>query len=571
MFFVGLAADFDGTLATDGRVPADVLDGLREFRRTGRRLLLITGRELPDLRGNLGELALFDRIVAENGGVLFEPATERQSVLAAAPPAAFVDALRSRGVSPLSVGNVIVATWEPHQRTVLDVIKELGLELQIIFNKGAVMILPPGINKASGLAAALTELEMSAHNIVGIGDAENDHAFLQSCGCAVAVANALPMLKESADIVTHGARGAGVLEIIRDITGRDVDLLPSKRAGIAVGKATDTEVVSLVPGKGSILLAGQSGIGKSTIATALTERMAEMGYQFCILDPEGDFEGIRHAITVGDAKVPPAQDEILGLLKNPSNNLVVSALAIPFADRPGYLAELLPKIVALRAGNGHPHWLIVDEAHHVLPAESDVVSERFPHDISATIFITVHPDSISVPVLKTVRYILACGQEASSVIEVFCDAAGIEPPERAADCNEQSVLYWECGAAKPPLCLKPFAPETEHKRHTRKYAEGELPPDRSFYFRGPGLALNLRAQNLMTFVQLAEGVDDATWEFHLRAHDYSRWFRDTIKDGKLAAAALAIENAPKKNAAETRREICDEIRARYTAPARGAA
>lgn len=69
------------------------------------------------------------------------------------------------------MGRVIVATWEPHQTTVLEVIRELGLELHVIFNKGAVMILPSGVNKATGMAATLDELGLSPHNTVGIGDA----------------------------------------------------------------------------------------------------------------------------------------------------------------------------------------------------------------------------------------------------------------------------------------------------------------------------------------------------------------------------------------------------------------
>ena len=78
----------------------------------------------------------------------------------------------------------------------LEAIHELGLEWQIIFNKGAVMVLPPGVNKASGLAAALEALQLSPVNVVGIGDAENDHAFLSLCGCSVAVANALDAVKD---------------------------------------------------------------------------------------------------------------------------------------------------------------------------------------------------------------------------------------------------------------------------------------------------------------------------------------------------------------------------------------
>ena len=95
----------------------------------------------------------------------------------------------------------------------LEAIRELGLELQVIFNKGAVMVLPSGINKASGLAAALADLGLSSHNAAGVGDAENDHAFLGLCECSVAVANALPALKEQCDHVTEQPRGAGVAEL----------------------------------------------------------------------------------------------------------------------------------------------------------------------------------------------------------------------------------------------------------------------------------------------------------------------------------------------------------------------
>ncbi|MEU3164376.1 RNA-guided endonuclease TnpB family protein [Streptosporangium sp. NPDC006930] len=125
-------------------------------------------------------------------------------------------------MEPLRVGSAIVATTEPHAETVLDTIRELGLEMQVIFNKGAVMVLPSGINKATGLTAALAELEMSAHSTIGVGDAENDHAFLPACECAVAVANALPAVKERCDLVTEGEHGAGVVELIDRILENDL-------------------------------------------------------------------------------------------------------------------------------------------------------------------------------------------------------------------------------------------------------------------------------------------------------------------------------------------------------------
>src|SRR5262245_63193140 len=179
---MALATDYDGTLAHDGVVDADALAALERLKEAGRRLILVTGRELPDLQRAFPELACCDLIVAENGALLYEPGTGRETTLAPPPPEAFVARLRERGVHPLSVGRSIVASWEPMQDSVLETIRELGLELQIVFNKGAVMVLPTGVNKASGLAAALGEYGLSQQSVFGIWDAENGHAFLQMCG-----------------------------------------------------------------------------------------------------------------------------------------------------------------------------------------------------------------------------------------------------------------------------------------------------------------------------------------------------------------------------------------------------
>lgn len=212
-----LALDYDGTLATDGKVDEEVVRGLKRVIASGRRLLLVTGRELEELKGVFEGLSLFTSVVAENGAVLYIPATESIRLLAEAPPASFLEALRRRDVKPLSVGRVIVATWEPHQATVLEVIRESGLELELIFNKGAVMILPTGVNKATGLRAALAELGMPEERTVGVGDAENDHSFLRLCGVGIAVANAIPSLKAQSDAVTTRPRGQGVIEVIEGL------------------------------------------------------------------------------------------------------------------------------------------------------------------------------------------------------------------------------------------------------------------------------------------------------------------------------------------------------------------
>jgi hydroxymethylpyrimidine pyrophosphatase-like HAD family hydrolase len=229
MHYLALACDYDGTIAWDGRVNSDTLKALEALRKSGRKLILVTGRELDDLEKVFPRLDLFDRVVTENGALLYDPATREQKLLAEPPPEQFIKELIKRRPVELSVGRVIVATRRPHETDVIEVIRDLGLELQIIFNKGAVMVLPSGVNKATGLSVALQELSLSPHDVVGVGDAENDHAFLKLCGCSVAVSNALEALKKETDWITPSGNGAGIIELVETLLATDFEFL-EKRA-----------------------------------------------------------------------------------------------------------------------------------------------------------------------------------------------------------------------------------------------------------------------------------------------------------------------------------------------------
>jgi len=220
-----LACDYDGTLATDGVVDPPTLEALDRLRDSGRKLILVTGRELGDLLRVFPHIGRCERVVAENGALLYRPATGEELVLAEPPPAEFIAALREKKVRPLSLGRVIVATWEPFQTTVRETIRNLDLELQVVFNKGAVMVLPLGVDKAVGLQAALAEMELSLHQTVGVGDAENDEAMLSACHCSAAVANALQRTKDVADIITQADHGAGVAELIDRMIATDLQEL----------------------------------------------------------------------------------------------------------------------------------------------------------------------------------------------------------------------------------------------------------------------------------------------------------------------------------------------------------
>ena len=229
MRYTAIATDYDGTLAHDGKVDESTIGALVRANEAGLVNILVTGRELADLFNTFPQPALFKRIVAENGAVLYDPSTQAVRTLSVPPPPALLARLARQSV-PVSVGHTIVATVTPHEHAVLAAIRELSLEWHIIFNKGSVMALPVNVSKATGLAAVLEELGLASEDVVGIGDAENDQAFLAACGLSVAVANALPVVKEAADIVTRHARGAGVEELIdrllcgeRMVAGQSLD------------------------------------------------------------------------------------------------------------------------------------------------------------------------------------------------------------------------------------------------------------------------------------------------------------------------------------------------------------
>jgi len=570
MRYYALATDYDGTLASEGRVDEATLEALERLRNSGRRLILVTGREMNDLLQVFPQIDLFERVVAENGALLYRPATKETKRLADAPPEKFAKALRDRGVAPLSVGEVVVATWTPHEKIVLDTIRELGLELQVIFNKGAVMVLPSGVNKASGLAAALEELGLSSHNTVGVGDAENDHAFLNLCECAVAVANALPSLKEQADWVTQGSRGAGVTELIdRLLAGDLAELEPRlQRHEIPLGQREGGEEVNLKPYGVSVLLAGTSGGGKSTFATGFLERLSEQGYQFCIIDPEGDYQNFEGAVVLGTPQRAPTVEEAIQLLENPDENAVFNLLGIPMESRPAYFEGFLTAIMELRARTGRPHWIVIDETHHLLPASWAPALLTVPKELQGFLLITVHPDQVSRAVLSSVDLIIAIGSTPQETIRTFSATLSERTPSVPSISLEpgEAIGWWRRPKSEP-FWFRSIPPRMERRRHLRKYAEGELPPDRSFFFQGPEGQLNLRAQNLTLFMQLADGVDDATWIHHLRRGDYSRWFREMIKDDQLADEAAQIEAAGELSAKESRARIRAKIEARYTHPA----
>jgi len=569
MRYLALATDYDGTLAHDGIVGAATIQALERLIHSGRSLILVTGRELPDLQSIFPRLELFERVVAENGALLYRPATHEKRTLAERPPELFLDSLKKRGVPDLSVGDVIVATWHPYQTEVMEAIRDSGLELQIVFNKDAVMILPTGVNKMTGLCAALDELKLSPHNVAGVGDAENDHAFLEFCECSIAVANAIPALKERADLVTQAERGAGVVELIDKLIDNDLADVSGRLAGssILIGQEDGSPVTLPVYGS-NVLVCGQSGSGKSTLVTGLLERIIDLKYQICLVDPEGDYENLPGCRIVGDEKQAPSIKQVKQALEEPATQIIVNLVGVSPSDRPDCYASLVAEIQDLRIRTGRPHWLVIDEAHHVLPADWAPSSPQLTAQLSNVLLITVHPGHVSPIALGTVNSVILVGSEPGAILREFADAIHIaipEPPPHDLERGEALVWFRNENRLVPVLKVEPS--RSEHHRHRRKYAEGALEEDRQFFFKGPRGEMNLRVQNLNTFLQLAEGVDQETWLFHLKRGDYSTWLRHSLKDADLAGQIEGVEKDDSITGQESRRRIGALIQQKYTAPA----
>lgn len=538
-----LAVDYDGTIATDGHVDDATIEALKSVKKSGRKVVLVTGRILPSLFDVFPEWKLFDLIVAENGALVLNPATEETTLLAAPPPVEFMNTLSERGVPPLEIGHVIVATWTPHETVVFETIRDLALELQIIFNKGAVMVLPSSINKAVGLATALEKLGISSHNVVGIGDAENDQAFLGTCNVSAAVANALESVKERVDWVLDDARGAGVAKVIEELLANDLERFYARpHKGALLGQDLDNNEVR-VPLVGSrILVTGDPAAGKSRFAISVLEQLMEDGYQTCIIDPEGDYQGLQSAIVLGTREQTPQVEEVLEVLSRPQESCVVSLFGTKKDEQPEAFNELLRGLLEFRRKTGRPHWILIDEAHYPLPDRWHHGDDINLDKLGGVMFITAFLDQLHPDILGSATGFLALSENPTRLIRNYCNLIGETPCELPPPSDgepHQAALWWR--GKDGPFWLKRIEPKGEHLRHQSTYLDGEMGEEYRFYFRGPENELNLGAQNLRMFLEMGKGVDDQTWLFHLKRGDYANWFRHVILDEELAAFAHRLE------------------------------
>ncbi|HUB07450.1 MAG TPA: HAD hydrolase family protein [Myxococcales bacterium] len=568
-YFRALTCDYDGTLTEGGRPHDRVLAALQRLRERGLRVVLATGRILAELRQDFPDVdGFFDMIVGENGAVLARPG-EPDRLLASPIDAGLIVALRARGVE-LREGQVLLALQARDAAIAVEEIARSGTEDLLVRNREALMVLPSGVSKGSGLFQALGELGVSFHNNVSVGDAENDHSLLAVSELGAAVGNAIPSLKEHADVVLEGRAGAGVEELADGPVLRGVTFVHPQRWRVALGSFLDGRPATLPASQINVLVTGGSGCGKSYLAGLLVERLTSLGYAVCVLDPEGDHEALgklRGVAAVGSEGQPPPARELRGRLRGRFSSVVVGLTALKDDALRHYVREALVELSRERLESGLPHWIVVEEAQNVfLPGgESDLATLLEGQGGS---LVSYQPERLPASALARLDAALLLPGLEPAQLAPLADAFGtrLEALDTTGIGPGEALLLQRA----PPL-VRPFriGPRSRpHVRHWHKYLHAVLPPDRWFFFRQGDAPTGRSAQNLEEFHRQLEHVDLDVLRHHLAASDFSRWLRLSLHDDLLANWVAAIEASARRGGPageEERSRILAAIERRYGA------
>jgi hydroxymethylpyrimidine pyrophosphatase-like HAD family hydrolase len=427
MRFSVLALDYDGTIAVEGMLEPDVRAAVGEARALGITVLVVTGRILSELRDAAGDLSFLDAVVAENGAVVAFPSTGESVALAAPPPARLVEELRHAGVE-ISVGSSVVEAEATAGPIALGLVHALELPEVLLFNRDRMMILPSGVSKATGLREALRMLRKSAHNAIGIGDAENDHELLDVCELGVAVAWGSKALRARADEVIAGTGPRAVAAFIRAAI-REPQLSPSrtKRRRLSFdGFAASAPTVSL--GGGNLLIAGDPGTGKSRMAGRVAEQLMLHRYSTCVLDLDGDHQGLDDmpaVVMLGGSSGGPDLGALPALLRRPDLNVVVDLSMTTGSAKTACLRALLTALATARRARGVPHRIVIDGADAVL-TDGELTALLDLQD-GGCVLTATRPSRLPAAVLAAMEAVVTT-KIANPVDRQALTTAGLAPP-----------------------------------------------------------------------------------------------------------------------------------------------
>jgi hypothetical protein len=544
--FTALALDYDGTVADNGHIAAEVREVVGEVRARGIAVLLATGRIAADLRDRLGDLRLFDAVVAENGAVVLFPESGRTQVLGRAPAAGFLEELQRRGIE-FRVGECVVEAAAAAAPVALEAVRALQLPLSLAFNRERLMVLPPAISKATGLREALTALRLSAHNAVAIGDAENDHALLEAVELGVAVGWGSEALKAIADAVVPGRGPRDVASYVRELAADE--RLPAERIGrraLLLGRGGDGQPLALAVRGRNVLIAGEPRTGKSWVAGLLCEQLILHRYSVCVIDPEGDYRALEALPGVvveelGDEPMPIRR--LHRLLRYPDLSLVVDLSRIRAARKRESVHALLRLIAGIRHQTGLPHRIVLDEAHYFLegPEPPDLLDRR----LGGYTLVTYRVSALHPEVRRSAEAVIVTRETDPREIEALRGGSGAAQWTEllpSLELEEAVLLPGADEAHGVPLRFRIAPRLTRHVRHREKYLDVAVPEEQAFLFRKADGEPSARTRTLEEFTRVIGESSAADLEGHLRQGDLSRWVEDVFADRALATRLRELEN-----------------------------
>lgn len=566
-----LACDFDGTAAMDGHLAPEVAGALVAARRDGITTMLVTGRVLEDLERGGVDLGLFDAVVAENGAVVRLPARGRTVVLGAPPPESFLGRLRTAGIA-FQAGRVVIGTWEQHAPHVLALVRESGVDLQLVFNRAAVMLLPSGINKAVGVQRALDELRRSARNMIAFGDAENDLPLFTHAEIGVAARGSVPAVAACADDRLTHPGPLGLSHYVARLLQQGGRVATPARHRLVLGETADGSRV-VVPGDDvNVLVSGDPRSGKSWLAGLVAERIIAGGYRVCIFDPEGDYcalSALPGVAVLGRRLASPAPSDLPAVLTDLGQSAVLSLAQHSQEEKCRYVCAAIDALAAERRRSGMPHWILVDEAHYFFRAD-EACCARLLAGIGNVVLVTYRPSLLPSSVHDGIGAYLITRTEIDSeryFMESILGArgpAGVHPATALGELERPLAGFLSHGVDGAHWQMfRPGPRDAAHVHHGRKYVEHDFGDDRAFRFTGPNGRAALVAHNVREFAAALASVPVEALRSHLVAGDFSRWSRDVLGDEDLAAGLAKLERTTAAGAEPSREELIQHVRDRY--------
>ena len=558
-----LAFDFDGTLALNGDVPPEVETALEQCHASGHVLFLVTGRRYETV--NLGHLGdLFAGIVWENGAVLTHTASGETYLPFGQLDTRLLKAIEEAGI-PFERGLAIAATWAPHDQALWHILSSHGGSTSIEYNKSAVMVLPPGATKGTGLERLLTLCGLSPRNLAAFGDAENDLSMLRLAEVSVAVADAVPAVIETADVLATAPGPQGVLEILNEypLSGKFLDIPLKRERPILLGQTESGAAIHIPAARLAGLnlgVFGNSATGKSWMVGLIAEGLHHEDYQVLLIDPEGDFRGLRvlprFMSVTGDRATLPPPSAVVSLIDEGGVSLVLDLSQYPISLRSHYLVKLLRALRPVRERKFRPHWIVLDEAQEFMFEGSEVTMMLSPLlEAGGWAVVSYRPDRLSESVLTALHHLLLTRlteRQIEDYLRTHCAVSSMK------DANLDQIPIGSallCGGEL--VHLRPSIRRVLQVRHLYKYLDVPLPQWKRFSFRTEKGHLGIEAASLHELSCLNTRLPLESLEYHDQREDFVKWADGALGDGGFAARLRKVAN--RRYQGEELREALNQV------------